>query len=233
MNKIFDLITKAAMSWFPQYCYLCNKTVHFKEVLCRDCHHKLPWNKIACRQCALPLEQGSICGICATDPPAFSRSIAPFRYEPPVSDFIVRLKFQQQLRYSHVLGQLLAGAVDQLIQRPLPECLIPVPLHHQRLRERGFNQALEIAKVLSGTFHIPLLRDHCLRAKSTLPQSQLSASARRRNMQAAFSIKHAIPFQHVAIIDDVMTTGQTARAFSQLLAKQGIKIIEVWCCARA
>lgn len=232
MHKIIDLITGIAAGCFPQYCYLCHQRVHFREALCQDCHQKLPWNKVACRQCALPLEQGTLCGVCATDPPAFSRCIAPLRYEPPVSDFIVQLKFQQQLRYSHVLGRLLAAAVGEANSQALPEYLIPVPLHYKRLRERGFNQAMEIAKPISRALRIPVLRNHCTRTKSTLPQSRLSASARQRNIRAAFSIKREIAFQHVAIVDDVMTTGETVRVFSQLLAEHGVKNIEVWCCAR-
>lgn len=232
MDTIINWIEQLAGICLPQSCCLCRKRVGFREYLCGDCHKQLPWNHSACRQCALPLEAGSsLCGLCATDPPAFSKCIAPFRYEPPVATFIVQLKFQQQLRYSRVLGHLLAEYIRTHSQS-LPQCLIPVPLHNQRLRQRGFNQALEIAKPLSKIFNIPLLRNHCVRRKPTLPQSQLSANARRRNIRSAFSIHRPIAFQHVAIVDDVMTTGQTVRALSQLLAKHGVKTIEVWCCAR-
>ena len=235
--KLMDLFAQAANGLFPQHCCLCNKVIHFKEMLCGDCYQNLPWNRSACRQCALPLEQGSICGICTTAPPAFIRSIAAFRYQRPISHFIMQLKFQQQLRYSKMLSQLLGAAIIQFREEkniiPLPQCLIPVPLHNRRLRERGFNQALEIAKGLSNRFNIPLLRDSCIRRKPTLPQSQLSANARRRNLQAAFAIKKAITFKHVAIVDDVVTTSQTVRALSQLLSQHGVETIEVWCCARA
>ena len=233
MRQLSTIIAQCADWLFPPYCCLCNKALpSANQVICTSCYSALPWNNHACRQCALPLESGERCGTCLCNPPAFAHCITPFRYEPPISTLIIQLKFQQQLRYARVLGQLLIESIVKY-QHSLPECIIPIPLHIQRLKQRGFNQALEIAKPLSKQLQIPLLDGHCYRRKNTLPQSQLSARARRRNLSAAFAIREKMPFQHVAIVDDVMTTGQTVRALSQMLQQQGIQKIDIWCCARA
>ncbi len=232
MLKLNSILSRCADWLFPQPCYLCAKKPPCQQLLCADCYQNLPWNLRACGQCGLPLETGDRCGSCLAKPPAFIHCITPFRYEAPISTLIVQLKFHQRLIHTRLLSQLLAEAIRQG-RRPLPECIIPVPLHSQRIRQRGFNQALEIARPLSKTFNIPLLFDSCYRRTNTLPQSRLSASARRRNIAAAFDLQQNIPFNHVAIVDDVMTTGQTVRVLSGMLQQQGIKTIEVWCCARA
>lgn len=232
MNKIFTLLAQYTDWLFPQCCYLCAKSLTSSLMICHDCHCKLPWNISACRQCALPLAAGKQCGACLSDPPAFNRCLTPFRYEAPISTLIVQLKFQQKLGCARILSQLLH---EYIRQQPsyLPECIIPIPLHQQRLRQRGFNQALEIAKPLGKALNIPVLHNACYRRKNTLPQSQLSASARRSNIASAFALRRKTVFQHVAIIDDVMTTGHTVRALSKLLRQEGVETIDIWCCARA
>lgn len=216
----------------PQYCWLCKQITSTPSSICLDCQQALPWNRRACTRCALPIETGQECGICAVNPPAFTRSIVPFLYQPPISTFIIQLKFHHQLRCARILGQLLADSIRQRLT-PLPQAIIPVPLHTRRLRQRGFNQAVELARPLSDQFNIPLLYDDCYRPKHTVPQSQLSARARRSNLSGAFALRNTIQFQHVAIVDDVMTTGQTVRKLSQQLYQHGIHHIDVWCCARA
>jgi ComF family protein len=231
MQKIINIWTQITDWLAPRYCCLCAKLLSVETALCANCEIKLPWNLRTCVRCALPIESGQQCGACLKNAPVFIRCISPFRYEPPISTFIIQLKFQHQLRYAKILGQLLA---DNIYHRdePLPECLIPVPLHYKRLQQRGFNQAVEIAKPLSKRFKLPLLYDHYYRHKNTLPQSGLPAHARRSNLRAAFGLRRKSPYSHVAIIDDVMTTGQTVQAFSEMLQQQGVQTIEVWCCAR-
>lgn len=232
MNKILNLLAPCGDWLAPRQCGLCARALATNGVICPDCQRALPWNKYACRRCALPIERGQICGACLSHPPVFEQCIVPFRYEPPISTLIIQLKFQQKLRCARILGELLGESIQNQANK-LPECIIPVPLHTQRIRQRGFNQAVEIARPLSKRFNIPLLYAPCYRRKNTRPQSQLSAQGRRRNLKAAFGLQKNIPFQHVAIIDDVMTTGQTVRVLSQLLHREGVQKIEVWCCARA
>lgn len=224
-NKLVDWV-------FPRHCYLCATLLTEQEAICPECQLTLPWNIRACHRCALPIAADGQCGACLINPPAFAHCIAPFLYEPPISTLIIQLKFQQKLHCARILGGLLLESIrHQSLE--LPEYIIPVPLHSRRIRERGFNQAIEIARPLSKALKIPVLLDSCYRRKNTLPQSQLSARGRRRNLAAAFGMAKSLPFQHVAIIDDVMTTGQTVRVLSQMLQQQGIQRIDVWCCARA
>lgn len=218
---------------FPRRCCLCKLHLTHHLDVCGQCHKHLPWNKTACRQCALPSHSNvDYCGNCLRQPPLFIHSISPFRYEPPVSVWIVQLKFHHQLYYARVLGRQLAEWVKRQ-PNPLPECIIPVPLHHWRLRRRGFNQAIEIAKMTAKILKIPLLAHSVQRISHTRPQSKLSARQRRNNLQNAFRVSSRIPFQHAAILDDVMTTSATARALSQCLFEHGLKKIEMWSCARA
>jgi len=217
--------------WTPQ-CFLCRKNLKNNTYICSNCKNDLLLNKNSCNRCALPLINGKLCGLCMTKAPVFTHCIAPFIYKSPISTIIIQLKFNQKLQYAQLLASLLAENIINFSDT-LPECIIPMPLHNKRLRERGFNQALEIAKPLSKQLKIPILDDYCLRTKDTLPQSQLSAAKRAINMKNAFSIKKNIPYRHVAIIDDVMTTGHTLHSLSQTLYRQGVTQIEIWCCARA
>ncbi len=229
----FPPLQQKLLNWlFPARCYLCSKALSAGQMICLCCQRGLPWIRRACRRCALPIETGSQCGVCLSNPPEFTACISPFLYEPPISTLIIQLKFHQRLHYARLLGELLIDAVSDQANS-LPECLIPVPLHHQRIRRRGFNQAVEIAKPLSKRFNIPILYDHCHRHKNTVPQTRLSANIRRRNLSGAFSAEKDLKFTHVAIVDDVMTTGQTTRQLSRLLLTRGIQKIDIWCCARA
>ena len=188
-----------------------------------------------CLRCAqnLPIEQADlICGLCLSHPPPMHRTYALFPYQPPITHLITGLKFKHQLSYGLALGELLAEKVrhEWYKKTPLPELIIPVPLHSSRLKERGFNQAIEIALPLSN--HIPIDRYGILRIKSTVPQSQLNAQDRIKNVAQAFSLQRSYKGKYVAILDDVMTTGATIRELSQTLLKAGVAQIDVWCCAR-
>jgi ComF family protein len=116
--------------------------------------------------------------------------------------------------------------------QPLPSLIIPVPLHPKRLRERGFNQALEIAKPISKKLKIPIDKKSCYRIRHTAAQSGLSQSDRLKNLANAFEMKKPLIAKHIALIDDVMTTGQTLMELANLLYKNGVEKIDIWCCAK-
>lgn len=222
--------------FFPNYCRECGSLLDsdIKTSLCLRCFAKLPWNKNACLTCALPLAHGQNCGACINEPLCTHRCLSPFIYKPPISNFIMQLKFQQQLWCGRLLGQLLTIAIQEHYKNlALPECIIPIPLHNQRLRQRGFNQAIEIAKPIAKQFQIPLLYNYYYRRLNTQPQSQLSAAQRRQNLNSAFSWRKRPQVKYVAVLDDVITTGQTIREFNKILGQQGIEKIDVWSCARA
>ena len=144
---------------------------------------------------------------------------------------IAQLKFAHQYKNARLLGGLLAQHIGGSAE--LPDCIVPMPLHPNRYRERGFNQSIELARHLSKQLAIPLDLHSCVRNRDTAHQTSLPAKQRRKNMRKAFSIKKSLPFQHVAIVDDVLTTGASASALAQALKQNGVSRVDVWVCARA
>ena len=163
--------------------------------------------------------------------PDFDETQAPFIYAEHLRHLITQLKFHRHYHYARLLGSLLAEHIASHCE--LPECLVPVPLHPARYRERGFNQSLEIARHLAKRLAIPLNFECCVRSRNTPHQIDLPAAQRMKNMKQAFSLIRPLPHRHIAIIDDVMTTGATASALAQALKRQGAERVDVWVCARA
>ncbi len=188
-----------------------------------------------------------LCACCHRDcPPApaeildFDAAFCLYRYQHPVDLMITRLKFHHELVFARVLGTLFARAWSAA-GRSAPDCLIPLPLHRDRYRERGFCQTTEIARHVARRLRDahgrPLaLRPGLLRrSRATRAQSGLDAAARAENLHDAFEAVAGagqLP-RHVALLDDVLTTGHTAAAASAALKRLGIRTVEVWCCARA
>ncbi len=233
------------MNWFkkisdwllPCYCALChNPTTN--TALCTPCTGELPWLKNPCVCCAKPLISETIihpavCGDCLTNPPSYQALIAPFQYKYPIDYLILNLKFGNKFIYARILGELMAETIARHYQ-PInyPQLIIPVPLHPRRLRERGYNQAVEIARPIQKKFRLPLSVHQCGRIIDTQPQAAIAASGRSRNVKSAFSAALSIKATHVAIIDDVVTTGSTVSELTQALRKVGVKKIDIWCCSR-
>ncbi len=144
---------------------------------------------------------------------------------------ITSLKFGAHYKNARLLGLLLADHLKQTAQSP--DLILPIPLHKARYRQRGFNQAIEIAKTVSKELQIPLDLSSCLRHRDTPHQTALTAKQRRKNMKNAFLIVNPVLAQHIAILDDVMTTGSTAHELASLLKKEGVGRVDVWVCARA
>lgn len=226
------------VNWLlPPTCLLCGDPSHQDHDICLPCQQELPWLKQVCPQCALPLPATTApeqaCGNCLLNPPSYSKTIALWSYEKPVDHLITALKFNHQLVYARLLGELLAKQLYAHYQnQPLPTYVIPVPLHNRRLRERGFNQALEIARPIAKKLRIPIASHHCQRILATAPQTLLPATERHNNVKNAFTITHALQAKHIAIIDDVITTGHTITELSQQWHQAGVEQIDVWCCAR-
>ena len=171
-----------------------------------------------------------ICGGCLQTPPYFHVTRSPYAYQAPISHLITALKYQRRLS----LVPVLAGALAEHIENcsAVVDALLPVPLHTSKLRRRGFNQSLELARPLARRFGIPIL--HALqRHRATPAQSSLHADERRHNVRHAFRIAQPFDHQRVAIVDDVMTTGSTVNEIARLLATAGAEEIQVWCIARA
>lgn len=220
----------ACLLWPPR-CLLCGETGRQGRDLCRECDDDLPWNRRACLRCALPLPSSeSACGHCLRHPPLVDQTHAALVYAFPVDRLLPRLKFHADLACGRLLSQLMIEAFAAL---PRPDALIPLPLHRSRLRARGYDQTLELARPLARAFALPLLDGALIRRRGTPPQSRLDAAARRRNLRGAFAVAPAVPLPaHVAVIDDVVTTGATLHAAALALRRAGAQRVDAWVCAR-
>lgn len=227
---------KKFLNWvLPYTCILCGDSSDRQQDLCNPCYLDLPSIPHACMRCAIPLSSHArvLCGMCLQKPPPFDVGYALYVYQNPIAKLILELKFNQALHHARLLGELLAEKLQTFYRyHTLPNIIIPIPLHAARLKERGFNQAVEIARPVSQQLKIPLDVDTCLRIKPTLPQATLHASARGLNVRHAFILKKLLTGQRIAVLDDVITTGSTIHEFCRMLKKHGAASIDIWCVAR-
>ncbi|MDP5293270.1 phosphoribosyltransferase family protein [Oceanimonas sp. CHS3-5] len=213
--------------WWGQ-CLLCRQDCQDTALLCRHCRTELPVLEHPCPGCAFPLPlDDAHCGRCQKRPPPWQRMrvLAPF--EAPFSRLVHDLKYHGRLLNGRLLGRLLA---EQLAP-PWPEAVLPVPLYWWRRLRRGYNQADEIARELGRELNIQV--DHHLlrRVRATPSQTHLSKMERRRNLRGAFTAV-SCPYRHVALLDDVITTGATMAELTRLLHAQGVERVEVWAVCR-
>ncbi len=219
--------------WFcPPRCLLCGAPGEGGLDLCAACLLDLPHNPVACPRCALPLagHEAALCGACLSHPPPIDSSIVPFRYAPPLDQLLLGLKFNRQLVNARLLGKLMATEIARRAE-PLPELILPVPLHRERIHERGFNQALELARPIARQLALPLRPELAVRTVATAAQSSLEKRARKRNIRGVFSATEGLP-AHIAILDDVVTTGSTVNELAKVLRRAGAERVVVWACAR-
>ena len=216
----------------PSHCLVCAEAGQPGRDLCRACEAALPWNRSACPGCGLPLPApAALCGGCLQRAPVFDAVRATFVYAEPLDRLLPRFKFHRDLAAGALLSLLMVQALREDPPADWPQALLPVPLHRGRLRQRGYDQALELARPLARAFGIPL-RGHSLqRVQATRAQSRLDAAARRRNLRQAFEVRGEVP-AHVVLVDDVMTTGATVEAAARALRKAGARRVDVWVCAR-
>ena len=218
----------------PPHCILCGAPGAKGRDLCAGCSGDLALNTPCCPRCALPLEvPAPLCGECLQREPPFAFAWAPFRYGHPLDLLETRFKFSRDLAAGRVLAQLMIERARSDAPE-LPELLVPVPLHRLRLRERGYNQTLELARPIARVLGVELGAHVLTRNRATPPQTGLDARARRRNLHGAFSVETSPTLPaHVAVIDDVMTTGATLREAAQTLIRAGVDRVDVWALARA
>ncbi len=214
----------------PPRCLLCGAPGEGLD-LCADCRMDLPINASCCAHCALPLPYPAArCGACLRRAPAWDGAWAPYRYGWPLDRLESRFKFSANLAAGRVLGTLWAA-------HPLPlrpQLIVPVPLHRARLRARGYNQALELARCLARQHGLPLRRDLLRRTQATAAQTELDARARRRNVRGAFEVRGNLDgLDQVALVDDVMTTGATLSECARVLKRAGVQRVQAWALARA
>ena len=228
-----------ARALLPALCLVCRRSVRREYGMCRQCEAELPWLPGSCVCCGEELNEAvEICSRCRLAPPEFDACFAPFAYRSPVDKLIVDFKFGAEFAGGYALSRILARfAAARWADGGRPELLLPVPLHISRLRQRGFNQALEIAKTVSAENGIPLAARAVRKSKRTPPQTEMPDARRRgANIRGAFELVDWSALkgvERVAIVDDVVTTMSTATELARLLKQAGIAEVEVCCLARA
>ena len=213
----------------PQDCFLCGVAGQ-RAILCGACEDNLPRLPSACCPvCSLPTLDGLICGRCLKKAPAFDDSVAAFDYGFPVDVLIRQFKYSHQLALGPWLAERL---LVRLSGMPLPKAALAMPLSRARLHERGFNQSLEIAKPLCRALGLPLLPHACERIRDTESQTTLPWKERAQNVRGAFACREDLAGKHIAIIDDVMTTGASVNELAKTLKKSGAARVSAWVIAR-
>jgi len=229
---------------FPPVCLLCDghggdRASQSGLDLCTSCLNELPYlNGAVCTGCAKPItadrsqSQRLFCGQCLQHRYEFDAVMAVFQYQTPLDYLIQGLKYNDRLVNARLLGCLMGRyLLANVTSRP--DGLIPVPLHKNRLRERGYNQSLEIARYIAQELALPILSNACVRQRQTTSQTGLSIKERRKNVQKAFVCKGSMSGCYIVIIDDVMTTGSTVNELARELKRAGARKVDVWVCARA
>lgn len=201
--------------------------------LCVECVNSLPWHQQAhCPQCGLAAVNNQVCGHCLKSAPAFDRTRTLFRYAYPLDAMLQRYKYGHLLTMAETFGRLLADVIATDTKNDLPDIIVPMPLHPQRLQERGFNQAVEIARVVGNQLQLKLDTQSCARIKLAPPQVSLPLKQRVQNMRGAFSCETRLDGLRIALLDDVMTTGASLNALAKTVKAAGASHVECWVIAR-
>jgi ComF family protein len=213
---------------FGGSCFLCRGGA--QHVLCDRCNADLPrLPPLLCPRCALASPEGAICGRCLARAPQFDATVAALGYAFPADALVHALKFRGELALAPFLGALLLERLPALRE---VDCVIPVPLSRRGLRERGYNQAVEIARPIAAAVRAPLELALCERVRDTAAQSELPWSERERNVRGAFAVKRPLGGATVAVVDDVMTTGATLDEIAAALKRAGAGRVVNWVLAR-
>lgn len=235
MEEVDNRLKRAQHWLWPRSCLLCHARAPAGQDFCAACARSLPRAVAACPRCGAPgavVGSDASCGECQKNPPAYDSTCVVFRYAAPVDRLIQHLKYHGRLDLSRVLGRYLADHMLAL-NAPHPDVIVPVPLHVSRLRDRGYNQSLEIARVVARQMRVPLDWQGTRRTRATAPQTDLPRDQRRKNVRGAFTAGTGFAGLSVAIVDDVMTSGHTVNALAESLRRSGAREVRVWVVARA
>ena len=227
LSRILNCCAKAVQWCLPAGCVLCGAEA-CRQALCIDCEDALPRLPLErCVVCALPLASGNVCGACLDAPPAYDRVTATFAYAFPIDALVQAYKYGGRLTLAPLLASPLARDVDGAV-----DAIVPMPLASARLRERGFNQAHELARVIGSVTGVPVLPRACRKVADTPPQAALPWKERARNVRRAFVCDADLRHRRVAIVDDVMTSGATLNELARTLKRAGAAEVTGWVVAR-
>ncbi|HRI18844.1 MAG TPA: ComF family protein [Burkholderiaceae bacterium] len=223
-------------AWFlPGQCAVCRGWAAAR--VCGDCRQRFAFTVARCRRCAIDVPEGvTVCGACLREPPPFDAAIAAVDYAFPWDALVRRLKFGAELDLAPALAELVSAALRASNTNPQVDCVVPMPLSEARLRERGFNQAWEVARRIARAFGWPADAGLLLRPRDTAHQVTLAHDKRIANVRGAFAVepsRHAdVAGRDIALVDDVLTTGATAAEAATVLKRSGARSVQVWVVAR-
>ncbi len=217
----------ANLRYLQGACFFCLAKTN--KTWCDHCEHDFILDRPQCPICARKSSSGNPCGSCLKHQPFFTKTEVLFNYQYPGNHLIKAFKFNSRPELAKNFAKKLA---HKLNAEPLPNALIPVPLHKHRQQERGYNQSLEFASCLGNLLGITVNTSLCRRIIDTERQSSLPMKTRKNNVKDAFKLRYTKPFDYVVIVDDVVTTGSTVNEIAYLLKKSGCRRVDVWAIAR-
>ena len=221
--RVFDNCLSIARRLLPPACLLCAGS-GAADGLCPGCRKSLPRLSLPlCPICAAPGATADVCGHCLNQRPAFDRVVAALAYAFPAEALVRALKYRGGLACARPLAAALADALDP---QPYPDLVMPMPLAPRRLRERGFNQAMEIARLIGAEYGLAITANGCRRRRESAPQASLPWKERAANVRNAFICEADLEGKTVAVVDDVLTTGATLNELAATLKRRGAR--EVW-----
>ena len=234
ISACIDFFLPAACAW----CGTLLPGGNSSDTLCETCGNDIqPLPPSCCPRCALPhisiSTTGHYCGKCLADPPPFEKVHGVGRHSKALKQAIHRFKYRDNPALNASLGRLLIDRLDKRLDDFCPEMVVPVPTHPRRLKQRGYNQALELARPVARYLQVPLANNLLQRKNTTTSQQGLNAKQRHDNLRNAFVLREAVTARKVLLVDDVMTTTATARECSNVLLKGGVSQIHVAILARA
>lgn len=226
---ILNHCANVAQTLFGSTCLLCAASTQ-DDALCADCFADLPRLQApVCAVCAIPITAGTVCGTCLADPPHFDATVAPCAYAFPLDRLIQRFKYGPQLAAARALARIM---LETTVVPARPDLIVPMPLARERLAERGFNQSLEVARLLGTALDVPVTADACERVRHGVPQADLPFSERAKNVRGAFVCSADLSGRRVVVVDDVLTTGATLSELARVLKKRGASHVGTWVTAR-
>lgn len=215
--------------FFSSSCFFCLSKTNY--IWCNDCERDFLQEVSRCPMCARYSEKNMVCGLCLAFKPTFNSTETLFSYQYPINQLIIKFKFSNSPELAHIFAEKLSAKLF-LKDTKQPDIIVPVPLHSIRQRTRGYNQSLVFAKEISRCIGVETNSSLCRRIINTDPQTSLPMKTRRKNVKGAFEISPGHLPKHIAIVDDVITTGSTISELSRLFRNAGCERIDIWAIAR-
>ncbi|WP_313950311.1 ComF family protein [Accumulibacter sp.] len=229
LTQTASLVVGSCERLLTQDCLLCG-AASGRCLLCAACEADLPrLPGQRCPRCALPTPHGEVCGRCLAKPPYYDRALVAFRYAFPLDKLVQSFKYGHRLALGRYFGRQLAALTGE----SLADLIVPLPLHPQRLRQRGFNQALELARPVGKAWQMPIDVRSCQRIRDTPAQADLPWRERAKNVRGAFHCAADFTGKRLLLVDDVMTTGASLGELAQTLKRHGAAHVTLLVLARA